>query len=250
MIRRKCPAYLAKNLNQDMKVLQYRSQVRDARKALVAEGLSSVESSWKSVLRRAGVRDRPVLGDNIKSWDVLESLRFLQQGSKHEPILDIGAYASELIVALHRAGFDNLTGVDLDPRLHSMPHRDAIKYEVCDFLDTPFADGSFSSITAISVIEHGFDSARLLSEMSRLLRPGGFFIASFDYWQSKIDTTGIKFFDMSWTIFSESEVRAFLVEAQKVGLHLVGDPQFGVSDPVVRCGGKRYTFGWLALQKR
>lgn len=233
-----------------MKVLQQKSQVRGARKALAAEGLSTLESRWESILRRAGVRTGLVLGDNIKSWDVLESLRFLQGLDKHAPILDIGAYASELIVALHRAGFDNLTGVDLDPRLHSMPHPDAIRYEVCDFLATPFADGSFSAITAISVIEHGFDGTRLLSEISRLLQPGGFFIASFDYWQRKIDTSGVKFFDMSWTIFSESEIRAFLMEAENVGLHLVGDPQFDVSDAVVRCGGKRYTFGWLALQKR
>lgn len=233
-----------------MKVLQHLSQVKGARKTLAAEGLSTVESRWESILRRAGARTGLVLGDNIKSWDVLESLRFLQSCDKHAPILDIGAYASELIVVLHRAGFDNLTGVDLDPRLHSMPHADAIRYEVCDFLATPFADGSFSAITAISVIEHGFDGARLLSEISRLLQPGGFFVASFDYWQDKIDTSGVKFFDMSWTIFSESEIRAFLTEAEKVGLHPVGDPQFGVSDAVVRCGGKRYTFGWLALQKR
>jgi SAM-dependent methyltransferase len=57
-------------------------------------------------------------------------------------------------------------------------------------MHTPFEDRSFSCITSISVIEHGFDGSRLVREVSRLLVRGGYFIASFDCWPEKIDSSG------------------------------------------------------------
>lgn len=233
-----------------MKAVQNESQVAAARKEMVDRGVSAVETGWRSILRRVGVSRGPAVGDYIKSWDVLETLRFLQRLDRSEPILDIGAYSSEIIVALHKSGYRNLHGADLDPRLRTMPHADDIHYEVCNFMETPFADGTFKAITSISVIEHGFDGTRLLTEVARLLRPGGYFIASFDYWRNKIDTSDTQFFGMSWRIFSEQEVRVFLEEAAGFGLYPVGDLSFEVSDDFVRHGGKRYTFGWLVLQKR
>ena len=126
------------------------------------------------------------VGDVIKSWDVLKTANFLRDRLPPEtPVLDIGAYASEILSVLHRMKYSNLTGVDLNPRIKEMPFADHIRYEVADFMATPFPDGSFGAITAISVIEHGFQSERLLREISRLLRPGGYFIASFDYWPEK-----------------------------------------------------------------
>jgi hypothetical protein len=80
--------------------------------------------------------------------------------------------------------------------------------------------------------------------------PGGYFIASFDYWQEKIDTTGTKFFDMDWKIFSQAEVFQMIQDAAQYGLHPVGELQPQGKDRVIHCGGKDYTFGWLVLQKR
>ncbi len=116
-------------------------------------------------------------------------------------------------------------------------------------MHTPFADGSFRAITAISVIEHGFDGTALLSEVSRLLAPGGYFIASFDYWPEKIDTTGTTFFDMSWTIFSREEVDDFIALAARHGLEPVGEREYDAASAPIRCGGKDYTFAWLVLGK-
>jgi SAM-dependent methyltransferase len=238
-----------------MKVLQSERQIADARREMVDRDISAIDPSLtgkaKAFLKRFGIGDLLVVGDFVKSWDVLATVKFLEERvGKDAPIMDMGSYASEVMVALHKAGFQNLTGVDLNPRLRSMPYADSIHYEVSDFMDTPFQDGTFEAITSISVIEHGFDQLRLLKETARLLKPGGFFIASFDYWPEKIDTTGTRFFDMDWLIFSRDEIRALVEEATRHGLHPVGDLQFDGGDKAIRHGGFQYTFGWLVLQKR
>jgi len=233
-----------------MDVLRSTSQIADARSELIRKGASCLERFPRSLLRRWGLVGDASVGDYVKSWDVLATLTFLEREvDKDQPILDIGCYASEVLAALHKLGYARLTGADLDPNLARMPFQESIHYETCNFMRTPFADGSFQAITSISVIEHGFDEKALLSEMSRLLKPGGFFIASFDYWPDKIDTAGTTFFGMGWTIFSRREVADFIDHAAACGLALVGDRRFDADEAVIETDGKKYTFGWLALRK-
>lgn len=233
-----------------MSVLQTKAQIRQARTELERRGLSSVDSPAVQLLRKLRLSSAGGVGDVVKSWDVLRSIEFIEQRvPKSGAILDIGAFASEIPIALHRLGYRNVAGVDLNPKLRDSAHADVIRYEIADFMQTPFAADSFDAITAISVIEHGFQSQRLLREMTRLLRPGGFFIASFDYWPEKIDTGEQKFFGLDWLIFSEAETRAFVEEARTHGLVPTGAMNFAAADRPISCVGQRYTFGWLALEK-
>jgi SAM-dependent methyltransferase len=238
-----------------MQVLQTRQQIADARRRLSARNVSTLESplkfSVKQGLRRIGIDPGPSVGDWIKSWDVERTLDFIAQHvPPDQPILDIGCYSSEVLVALHRMGFKDLHGADLNPRLRRMPHADAIDYRVTDFMHSGFSDGSFAAVTAISVIEHGFNGPRLFSEVSRLLKSGGYFIASFDYWPEKIDTTGTTFFDLDWRIFSAQEVEGMLVEAARHGLVPVAALDLQAREKAIEHGGFRYTFGWFVLEKR
>jgi SAM-dependent methyltransferase len=234
-----------------MKVLQSKRQVADARAELGRMGASCLQGFPLPLLKRLGVLRGPAVGDWLKSWDVLATLDFLcSRLPRGAAVLDIGCYASEVPVALHKLGFTRVSGADLNPGLQRMPFAEAVEYVNCNFMHTPFDNASFAAITAISVIEHGFDGRALLAEVSRLLEPGGYFLASFDYWPEKIDTTGTTFFDMSWTIFSRREVEQLVVLADEFGLEPVGEAQFDASTAPIRCGGKDYTFGWLALQKR
>lgn len=190
------------------------------------------------------------VGDPLKSWDVLKTAAFLEgKVPRHGPILDMGAFASELICVLHRLGFANLFGVDVEPRVRLMPFRGVVDYEVANFMRTSFADGSFEAITAISAIEHGFDGEALLAEVSRLLRPGGYFIASFDYWPKKVDTRGVLLFGMDWRIFSEEEVLQLIGEAMTYGLVPIGKVDLEVREAPIAYADRDYTFAWLALRK-
>ena len=236
-----------------LEVLQNKLQIGKARQELIEKGISHVDapdSKIRALLRRLGLVRGVVIGDMVKSWDVLATAKFLEQNVKMDaPILDIGCFASEIIVSLHKLGYSNLTGADLNPDLRKMPFQEHIRYEMVNFMHTKFEDASFQAITSISVIEHDFDGDALLKEVARLLRPGGFFIASFDYWPDKIDTSGTRFFDMDWKIFSQSEIGAFIGDAAGHGLTPVGNMAYEGKDRPIDCAGRQYTFGWLVLTK-
>jgi SAM-dependent methyltransferase len=233
-----------------MIVLQEKNQINAARQELIDKGASAISSPLRTIFRSLFLNRKIVVGDWTKSWDVLSTINFLESHvKKNEPILDIGCYASEVLVALHKLGYLDLTGADLNPNLKEMPYQDCIRYEITDFMHTNFEDSSFQAITSISVIEHGFDGTSLLKEMSRLLRPNGCFIASFDYWPCKIDTKGLEFFGMDWRIFSKEEVVDFINEAANYGLFPVGRMKYEGTDRPVDWGGKQYTFAWLVLKK-
>ena len=231
-------------------VLKSRTDVLKARAEMRRKGIDCATPRLVSALRRMRLMAGIVLGDREKSWDVLKTVAFLERAvPKDAPVLDIGAYASEIPCALLRSGYTDLTGIDLNPDIRSMPHADRIRYVVGNFLETPFADGAFRAVTAISVIEHGFDGGKLLAELSRLIQPEGYFLASIDYWPEKVDTTGIRAFGMDWRIFSEANLRDFLLEAKQFGFSPSGELDFAARDRTVSWMGKRYTFAWIALRK-
>jgi SAM-dependent methyltransferase len=230
--------------------LRFKWEIDSARLELNRRGLSFTYSWLDNLLHRLGIGHRINVGDHLKSWDVLKTANFLEERvSRDAPTLDIGALASEIVCVLHRLGYTNLFGVDMDPNVTLMPFARAIRYEVANFMHTPFENESFQAITAISVIEHGFKSEALLSEMSRLLRPGGYFIASFDYWPQKVDTTGVLLFGMDWNIFSEADILQFVKEAHAYGLTPAGGLDLHVQETPITYAERDYTFAWLALRK-
>ena len=233
-----------------VKILQSRLANETARAEMRRRGIDCTSRFYQRVLRKTGLLKGVNVGDRGKSWDVLNTVEFIERNVlPGEPILDIGAYASEVLCTLHRLGYSNLAGVDLNPEVLRMPHADAVRYAVGDFMETPFEDGVFRAITAISVIEHGFNGRKLLAEISRLLKPGGYFIASVDYWPGKLDTSGIRPFGMDWKIFSENELRDFLKDGEDFGLAPVGDAGFTAGEPTVTWMGRKYTFSWMAIRK-
>lgn len=234
-----------------VEVLRSRTDIELARRELNRRKLSFTSPWWKRFARKAGAWNGIEVGDQVKSWDVLKTVHFIEMNVPiSASILDLGAFASELPCILHRLNYSNVVGVDLNPDIRNMPYANSVRYEVADFMHTPFTNESFDVITAISVIEHGYNAQALLREVSRLLRPGGYFVASFDYWPEKIKSDGILIFGMDWRIFSEQEVRSFIQEAREYGLMLLGNLDLESTERAISCAGRDYTFAWLVLHKK
>jgi SAM-dependent methyltransferase len=233
-----------------IEILKSRNDIFLSRKKLKRLGLSCIHSWLKKTLISNGIINGINVGDNVKSWDVLKTVEIIQEKiSSSSRILDIGAYASEILCILHRLNYTSLTGIDLNSNIRKMPYSHAIRYMVSDFNNVPFSDNSFEVITAISVIEHGFQGDKLLKEVSRLLNKGGYFIMSFDYWPDKIDTTGIKIFGMDWKIFSKNEVKELINDAILHGLYPLGTIDLSANDRIINFKRKKYTFAWGVLKK-
>lgn len=233
-----------------VEVLQTKEQNTLARSELKLRNLDCASSFLMRLLRKLNVVAGVSLGDYSKSWDVLKTLHFIENNVPSEgAILDMGAYGSEILCLLHRLKYTHLTGIDLNPDITKMPYQSSINYIQSDFMQTPFKNASFDVITAISVIEHGYDQGRLLKEISRLIKTGGYFIASVDYWPEKIDTSGTNVFGMDWKIFSRSELLSLITDAESYGFRPCGDISLESTDQVIRWQGKQYTFAWVALRK-
>jgi SAM-dependent methyltransferase len=233
-----------------LEVLQSAEQFREARRALRRRGRSALEAAPLRWMRRIGLVPGLAVGEYNKSWDVARTLELIEARLPADaPVLDLGAFCSEVPVALAMMGYTQVHGIDLNPAIARMPMADRVRYAVGNFMDTPYADASFDAVTAISVIEHGYDPERLLAEVARLLRPGGMFLASFDYWPQKIDTAGTTFFDLSWLIFSQQDYESLLAVAARHGLHPLAGTRQQAAARAIHCAGFDYTFAWTALQK-
>lgn len=154
--------------------------------------------------------------DLIKSWDVARATELIEQyiSDNSTPLLDMGCFNSEIVYALHKLGYKQVHGCDLNPCCRWMPFWTSIKYRLADLTNTPYADKSFGALTCMSVIEHGVPLEPLANEVTRLIKPGGLFIFTTDY-----DATGapheidpkFRVFGQSWTIFTP-ETLAKLVD--------------------------------------
>lgn len=221
-------------------------QITAATRALEARGLRDA-SPPVSLARRLARRllRRPDPSLVLKTWDVERAAdAFSARLDPADPVLDMGCFACEMLPVLKRLGFSELYGIDLNPAVAQMPYADTIHYTVGDMLATPWPDGHFAGVSAISVIEHGVGDEQLCREVSRLLRPGGIFIFTTDYWPQKVPTAQ-RIFDLDWRIFDAAEIEALTRTARAHGLHPVSDPTPALRaprSPAVHFDGKDYTF--------
>lgn len=93
----------------------------------------------------------------------LKPLKNIIQGVK---ILCLGARFGEEVRALHKLGFTETVGIDLNPG-------DDNKYVIKgDFHDLSFPDDSFDGIYT-NCLDHAYDLRKISVEAHRVLRPGG-----------------------------------------------------------------------------
>ncbi|MEM6740181.1 MAG: bifunctional 2-polyprenyl-6-hydroxyphenol methylase/3-demethylubiquinol 3-O-methyltransferase UbiG [Pseudomonadota bacterium] len=96
-------------------------------------------------------------------------------------VLDLGCAGGFMAEALHDRGAQ-VTGIDpaadaiAAARTHAEETGRSIRYEVGVGEALPFGDASFDAVVCVDVLEHVADLARVLAEVRRVLRPGGWFL--------------------------------------------------------------------------
>ena len=137
----------------------------------------------------------------------------------------------------------------------------AIDYRQGEAERLPFEDGAFDVVTCVDVLEHVDDPAKAIAQMSRVLKPGGYFC--FDTinrtWQSKLVMIWLLENTLrqiprgvhDWHKFiTPDELRAMLIQQQLEEVAIAGFDLFGkgVLEKWTRwrhyqgCGGFRVSF--------
>ena len=235
-----------------MKILQNKEQIYKCRVELDKRNLSAlvVDNVFYRILKKLNLYKHISIGDNLKSWDIYQTITFIENNTNTDAkILDIGCFSSEILYILLKMKFKNLYGIDLNNDLYLMPFADKLNLSRMNFLDTKFENNQFDVITAISVIEHGFNPDALFKEAARILKQDGYFIFSFDYWEDKINTNATEIFGMDWLIFSKDDVLSLLDIALKYNFKPLSQPVFDVARKPIQYLNFDYTFAWLVLQK-
>jgi SAM-dependent methyltransferase len=183
-----------------------------------------------------------------KNWDVALICQELKDGD----LLDMGSNGSFLLQNALRLGLKGKKcGLDLGNPEFAITGIDYIKG---DLMNTPYKNNSFDTITCLSVIEHEVDYEKLGKECSRLLRKGGVFYITFDFWNPKVDTTGIRLYELTWNILDAADVSRLEVALGKNGLRMSSNMDWETKEAVINptfCApyGKSYTFGILKFIK-
>ena len=103
-----------------------------------------------------------------RDWLYLRERTDLLTGTKS--VLEVAPWRS-LSRCFQRSRNLNFVGVDIK---NAGPHVTTLG----NLLDLPFADGSFDAVICIHVLEHIPNDAKALSEMFRVLKPGGWALIS------------------------------------------------------------------------
>ncbi len=96
-------------------------------------------------------------------------------------MLDVGCGTGQSGAALRAAGFTNLVGIDLSrPSLARARARGVYRSLSCVDLtrSLPFADHRFEAVASAGVFTHVLDGHQLLTELLRVVRPGGSIVFS------------------------------------------------------------------------
>lgn len=199
--------------------------------------------------REMGRTPSLLIPDWRKGWEIAKTVEFLQPRVGLEGrIVDLGCSNSEVVWALAKIGYRNLAGCDLDPHCLRGAMSDIVQYSVQDITHTNYADSSCDAITCMSVIEHGVNRRSLLHEVSRLLKPGGYFVFSTDYWPAGLDTKQVTHFGLPWQVFSQGELENLMSDCRQYGLFPAGALNWRTPEPVISWKNRRYSFVWAALR--
>ncbi|GAB3281109.1 hypothetical protein GCM10027347_56530 [Larkinella harenae] len=125
-----------------------------------------------------------ILKTSVNPWRVGFAKKVLQKlmiNAAGKSALEVGCGGGILTEEISKMGF-NTTGIDPaaesihTARNHANAAKLAIRYEVGSGERIPFPDASFDVIFCCDVLEHVEDLPKVISEISRVLKPNGIFV--------------------------------------------------------------------------
>lgn len=201
------------------------------------------------LLQNIGV---PKHNDLPKNWDSVTALSIIIRDKTIKstmPILDAGGeYYSAITHQLAAFGYENLHCINTV--FESNSKIGEVHYLPGDITGTDFEENTFMAITCLSVIEHGVDIDKYLSEMSRILKPGGILFTSTDYWIKPVDTFGKQAYGVPIKIFNKVDIEDIIIKAKTYGLALIDPINYDCVDKVVNWDGIEFTFIYFTFRKQ
>lgn len=128
------------------------------------------DETWRKGLD-AGIENRGNLQTNL---EFIAETNLLKPGDK---ILEVGCGTGSLVFELSGQGYD-VTGMDISRKaiVYGLEKYGDIKLQVQAAEELQFEDGAFDVVLSFDLLEHIAQVDRHVSEVFRVLRPGGYYL--------------------------------------------------------------------------
>jgi ubiquinone/menaquinone biosynthesis C-methylase UbiE len=193
------------------------------KKNLASELHKDVPPNWyyKSIYQDKNIFQRFVHGQRFKN------VRELIEPTSGK-ILDIGCADGVFTkIILDESGADEIVGIDVlkESVAWAKKHwkkEKKMKFRVVDAHKLPFKSNNFSAVFAIEVLEHVFEPVKVLNEIKRVLKKGGYAV-----FLVPAETFLFKFVWYFWTkyrgkIWKETHVHAYSGDFMAKLVHVLG----------------------------
>jgi len=125
----------------------------------------------------ANLRARQALYEEVEGERAHDVLRRVIAEWEPRRVLEVGGGPGELAQWMHDTLGAQVAFVDLSPRMVELARERGVEAQVGDVQELPFAGASFDTVVAAWMLYHVPDIHRGLSEIARVLVPGGALIA-------------------------------------------------------------------------